>query len=373
MTSIVGADEVEDYETAVMEDFRPALHGRVYIESAHFRDDITPLGSRVDIPVARLSVYGRIDKQWRYFAQYDLAKSRPLMDAWLQYRGFKPAIKLGQFQEPFSLEEMTSSRNITFIERALPNLFAPGYNVGGSLQLRGDLSSLDVGLFGEQAGRAPDDEGDMGFALTARTTATPFYSKRRAMHLGLSATLRRTNDENEIRYRSRPETDLTDVEFVDTRTLRNVSNQGAIGLEGALMLGSWSVQAEYMRSVVMVDGVAVDDNNRRHYFEGGYVFVNWFPTGEVRPYTSGGRGFGRLVPRTPDGALELALRYSYVDLNDEHVRGGLQKNLTLGANWYFNPNLRLMLNYVAVRVEGRRGSTAPESPAFLSTRLQFDF
>ena len=374
MMPSAGAGEGEDYEGALKDGFRPALHGRVYLESAHFRDDITSMGSKVDIPVARLSVYGRIDKQWRYFAQYDLAKSRPLMDAWLQYRGSKPHLKIGQFQEPFSLEEMTSSRNITFIERALPNLFVPGYNVGGSLQLRGDNGSFTVGVFGEQAGDEPEDEGDMGFALTSRATVALFHNERRAMHLGLSGTLRRTNDEKEVRYRSRPETDLTDVRFVDTRTLRNVGVHGVVGLETALILGSWSIQGEYMRSGAAVDGVGDgDEGGQRHYFEGGYVFVSWFPGGEVRPYKVKSGGLGRVIPRSPDGALELAVRYSYLDLNDEHIRGGLQKNATFGVNWYFNPDLRLMLNYVAVRAEGRKGKTDPESPEFISTRLQFDF
>ena len=48
------------------------------------------------------------------------------------------------------------------------------------------------------------------------------------------------------------------------------------------------------------------------------------------------------------GALQLAARYSELDLNDRSagINGGEQKSLTLGLNWELNPMSRIMYNYV---------------------------
>ena len=50
--------------------------------------------------------------------------------------------------------------------------------------------------------------------------------------------------------------------------------------------------------------------------------------------------------------MEIAFRYSRLDLDDRGIEGGLLNDFTLGFNWYPNDSARLMLN--AVRAE-RKG------------------
>jgi phosphate-selective porin OprO/OprP len=54
-----------------------------------------------------------------------------------------------------------------------------------------------------------------------------------------------------------------------------------------------------------------------------------------------------MKPSRTYGALELALRYSYLDLNSfPTLFGGREENITLAFNWYLNNYVRFMTNYV---------------------------
>ena len=53
------------------------------------------------------------------------------------------------------------------------------------------------------------------------------------------------------------------------------------------------------------------------------------------------------------GAIELAARYSALDLADEDISGGRLQDTTVGVNWYLNPNMRIMLNYVHSEADAR--------------------
>jgi phosphate-selective porin OprO/OprP len=100
-------------------------------------------------------------------------------------------------------------------------------------------------------------------------------------------------------------------------------------------------------------------------FSGFYAFASYFITGESRAYIPSEASFGRVKPKnnfglksgSGPGAWEVALRYSYVDLNDEDVQGGEENNVTAGLNWYLNPNVRIAFNYIFAHVEDSNAGT----------------
>jgi phosphate-selective porin OprO/OprP len=88
-------------------------------------------------------------------------------------------------------------------------------------------------------------------------------------------------------------------------------------------------------------------------FWGVYVEASWFLTGEHKNYELGKGRFGRVKPKANFdpadggwGAWEIAARYSYLDLDDRNIEGGVLWDVTAGLNWYLYPNFRWMLNYV---------------------------
>ncbi|MBN1102285.1 MAG: porin, partial [Deltaproteobacteria bacterium] len=150
---------------------------------------------------------------------------------------------------------------------------------------------------------------------------------------------------------ARPETSLTGQKLVSTGIFSAESGD-LINAECAMVSGPLSLQGEYFRGY--------SQGSENHKFWGFYLYGSWFLTGEARKYERSkavfagvdvNHGFHPLEGGW--GVLELGLRYSYLDLNDREIRGGREKNLTLGLNWYLYPEVRLMANYIRARVEDR--------------------
>ena len=106
------------------------------IEDVFFRDD----EGNVDEPLdriffrrSRIYIRGALHKYIRFKAEYDFAGgSVSWTDVYLRFVKV-PAlgnIYVGKFKAPFGLEELTSSRFITFQERSLTDAFVPGRQVG---------------------------------------------------------------------------------------------------------------------------------------------------------------------------------------------------------------------------------------------------
>jgi phosphate-selective porin OprO/OprP len=327
------------------------LDGRLFLDAAVYDENKNPLSNGTEVRRGRLSTKATIWEVWR--TEFDLGfedNEVEIKDAWISYDGFgSTSIQAGQFKEPFSLEELTSSRYIVFMERSLVvNALAPGRHLGVGTTTWRDHWQFSAGLFGQEIG---DEAGieDQGYGIAARFTVAPIQQPRRTLHLGVAAT-RRTPDADEekpdrVRFRTRPETHVNRERFLNTGRMKDVDYYELYGLELAAVVGPYMIQGEYMQAdVTRMAGrpdVTVD---------GAYVYVSWVLSGESRPYVPRLGEFWRLVPKKKSGAWELALRYSTLDLNDlsAEVTGGEGENFTLGVNWYPNPHIRVMANYIEV-------------------------
>jgi phosphate-selective porin OprO/OprP len=55
------------------------------------------------------------------------------------------------------------------------------------------------------------------------------------------------------------------------------------------------------------------------------------------------------VKPNKDGSVEVAFRYSYLNLNDKDEHGGMQTDYTYGLNWYISKELKVMANYIVAK------------------------
>ncbi len=334
------------------------LRGRVQADLASYDggefDGAEP-GNGTELRRARLTLQGRTWNDWEYELEMDFGEDEPeVVDAFIRYIGNDLwSFRFGHIKEPFSLEEQTSNVHITFMERGLPNVFAPDRNMGIDAQTFGDNWTFVAGLFGE--GADDEDEMDEGYGVTARATYAPVLRERRLVHLGVSTTNRRTSDENELRFRARPESHISDVRYVNTGRMSDVKEYSAVGLEFATTMGPFSLQSEYI-----VAEVERDMDLPSLEFDGYYIYLSWILTGESRTYRDRKGEFGGITPKSivgngGSGAWEVGLRSSHLDLNDEDIDGGEETNHTLGLNWYATPNVRFSFNYITVESEDGSG------------------
>ncbi len=365
-----GGLEASTYDGA----FSFELGGRLMVDSAYYQEDQNDLGNGTELRRARLDVEGVLFSDYGYEFGVDFGGGdADVKDAFIEYRGWWPTkVKIGQFKEPFSLEELTSSKYITFMERALPNEFAPGRHVGVGVQSRGDGWTAAAGLFGESFDDDVKDEGDEGWGVTGRVTYAPLRDDRRALHLGAAVSHREPDDTDEIKFNARPESHVTDVKYLNTDDIADVSHINLVGLEAAWVEGPFSLQGEYVAATI--DRHAGQSGLD---FDGWYVYGSWFLTGESRIYKPKSGKFGRINPVTDSGAWELALRYSSLDLSDNDISGGEAEQITLGLNWYVNPHLRFMANYIIVDNDAAADDAGDlagdDDPSIFQLRAQLDF
>jgi len=337
------------------------IGGRLHVDGALYDEDVTELGGGTELRRARLFAEGALAEDWDYKFEFDFNDGEVTpTDTYVQYKGLSlGTLKIGQFKMPFSLEEQTSSRFITFMERAMINEFVPGRRIGVGYEATQRGLTFGAAMFGQEAGDNAEDEG----VGAAARVAYAFRPREGALvHLGLGGAYEEpeTTDtpSDVVRIRARPESHVTSTRLVDTGELAAARSRTSLGLEFAAVYGSLSAQAEYIQQSLDTEGGDFD-------FGGYYAYVSWFPGGQSRPYKDG--KFDRVQA---ENAWEFGLRFSSLDLDDGTVAGGEEDNVTVGANYYVNPHLRFMLNYVMV--DSERAGVSDE-PDILEARLSLDF
>lgn len=349
--------------------FQAQIGAYAQLDSGFYSDDPSDFSDATQLRRARLSVAGTVYQDWDYKVEADFAGTTQdtgttnevtITDAYLRYTGFKPlSFTAGNFKVPFSLEAVSSAKYITFMERGLPFAFLNLRLLGGMVAASGDNWTTSLGGFGDSV--TSENSDDEGKSVAARITYAPFFQSDRVLHLGASGAWRQPSQNatapfnRRVRFRSKPESNPindpdTGGRLVDTGTIPgDVQDLSLFGAELAGVYGPFSIQGEYIRTEVDRN---VDDSL---VFDGYYGYASWFLTGESRNYKANKGIFDILVPNNPFslasgglGAWELAARYSEIDLNDDAVSGGRERNITAGLNWYPNSYIRFMANYIHV-------------------------
>jgi len=428
--------------------FKAAINGRMQVDSqTNINNQVENNQGSTNLPFqlndgmalrrARLGIEGTVFKNTDYKFEYDFTRGNGttaagVTDAFVRYNFSKPfSIKAGSFKEPFSLEEATSNRFLTFIERNMmvntfidnPNTYKLGiganywterWQVGTSLQTepvgnnivgQGSNNSTTtgdgLGTLNTNGGvNRTGGTGDTSWEANARVSGMPWMeSKTKFLHVGASGSYMKINNNYNglnafsnggVQYVANPNTNVDRSAVLNTGNLTS-GNRGAagshqvnhmtrFGAESALVYGPFSAQGEYIASNISGTGYSGET------LDGYYGYMSYFLTGESRAYKAKTGAWDRLKPnRNFDmkggwGAWEVATGYDAINLNDGSIKGGRMSTAKLGINWYPNSHVRVMANYIHVLDINTQGVANRRSQGFnnadldmIETRVQLDW
>ncbi len=291
-----------------------------------------------------------------YELEYSFTGDKHYKDIFLGYQNkIKPLalnyrIKFGNIKIPFSLEDYSSSKNLTFMERSLNSTFSISRKLAGELLLSEKIQhnriNLLVSVFSNSIDDIQNRVNQSGASL--RATYSFKVSKYHLLSIG-GGYLKRDIQGKNIQFKQRAESKIIHNKYLSVK-IKNVETLKKTNLEALYIYKNYSLQAEYET----VDVQAHIDN---YSFNAYYLQASYFIFGANRRYSTKEVKFKKIRP-LKGGALELAARYSYINLNDEGQKqvhsehGGEQTDYNFALNYYFSKEIRGMVNYIIVEPKG---------------------
>ena len=400
--------------------FRYHVGGRWQFDSSWFSADQSvqnnlPFDVRyhdgVDFRRARLRIDGTMYEVIEFAAEYDFVNSNrgrnggntgvtdfnvpALTDLWLQYSHTPIGnIRVGSQKEAIGFEHQVSSRYLPFMERSYNqdtfyggsfNGFTPGAAVFNNFWE--DRASYNLGLYKPTNNVFGFNTDDGDYAVTGRLTWLPVYEDegRQLIHLGISAR-QATTYGGFIRFRTRDA--IRAGASVQWPLPADITVRGDrmqwINAEFCALNGPWTLQAEWLTSFTSNaqplngSGAGVGPRVDSLFYQGGYVQLLYFLTGESDTYSLERMALDRMKPAENyfwvpgadgnlfgKGAWQVGARYDFLDLNDQGLNGGVLHNLTVGLNWFFNPNTKWQFNYIATHRDVSQTANFPNGSGWV--------
>ncbi len=330
----------------------------------------------------RFGVAGDIYETMLYKIEMEWANpnSPTMKDAFLGWKElpYLQTVLLGNQKRPYGLDHLNSSRYNVFMECPF---HVEAFNQDNR---RFGLCSYGVSenerwnwrygyfLMDDLQGTGHQYTDNYQSEMAARLANTIWYDEvsdgRGYAHWAVAGSLAFPGGGPDGRFQTRPEA-RTQHRWIDTGYL-DANTYQLVGFEGVINVGAWQLVSEYQ----ITDVQRYNASNLT--FDGCYVYVAYFLTGEHTPWERESGTLGRVVPfenfflverctggcGSGWGAWQIAARYSHGDFSDNDVLGGVGNSFTFGLNWWWTPNSRLQFNYIYGQIDDRDPATTGGTP-----------
>jgi len=345
-----------------------------YWQDSTSKEQFASLAPELKLRDARLLFGGRFKTKrsftWQAGVMYDAANSKWLV----RQTGLMVAVPeidshffIGRAKEGFSLNKVMvgydgwSMERMPFSDAAIP-LLADGIKWLGYVPSRHWFWNL--GMFTDVLSEG-QSFSSYNYQFAARTGYSRMSSDSAGtlVHLGMNFRIGSVNNDT-IQLRSKPEA-FEAPYFIDT---------GKIPASSALTLGP---ELYYRAGRVLMGGEYYWERVNSPqaadpWFHGGEVMISWITTGETRPFNLAGSYFTEVeadstVVQGGPGAWAPLLKFSYSNLTNGPIDGGIFWRVTPMLNWYLTDNVRLEFAYGQgiLNKGGVKGETK-----FFQSRLQ---
>jgi phosphate-selective porin OprO/OprP len=377
-----------------------SVNGRVQLDSRSYMGNgggTSPnlnFADTFDVRRAYIGAKGTFKKYYDWEVTLDAAQSSNIIDvAYLNVNYFdkKAMFQFGQYKQPYSLEERTSSRFIDFQERSFVNnsSLTPGKERGVMIHgtpIPGVNYALAFSTGQGKNNNEPDqrEDGKDTILHLDANFAEIMGNKEAILHVGGSYGF---GDLPPAAIGTQ-RTEGRGNEFFKTGSPSGTSMERTrYNLEGVAAYGPVKLQGEYGNA--QFEGAGYDKE-----IDAYYVSALWLITGEKYADSFKGGKFDRIVPKNefkPDfsslGAWEVSARYSKFDASDIKLSAPTGQALTagftneadaytVGLKWIPQANARFLMNYVhtdfdtPITVSGNKQISKEKALMF---RAQYDF
>ena len=381
------------------------------INALEFGDPTVPPQSRLGFRRLRFGVRGEVSPNMDYRVEMEFANGTKTQfkDAWIGFKHlpFLQTLLIGQQKRPYGLDHLNSSRFNVFMERPLAieafNEDARRFGVA-AYGVSDDLAyNWRYGVFNLQNIKTTGNyvNNSLQLQVAGRFANTVWYDEssdgRGYAAWAISGTYAQPDGDgapakgispNQAFFATKPE-GRSKSAWYDTGAIAGANGFGLLGLESVVNLGPVQWVAEYQNVWMGRSGHASD-----LFFSGGYTYLSYFLTGEHMVWEREKGTIGRTTPFENFflvngsqggvshgwGAWQVAVRGSYLDLNDDDILGGYGKNITFGLNWYWNAYARMQFNYIYGDLSHRDANNDPLDRnivnghySIIGTRFMIDF
>jgi phosphate-selective porin OprO/OprP len=345
--------------------------------------DTASLADQFELRRARLGVKGKFANDFKYEIVGNFPGTATIDVAFLDFAKYEQGqIRVGKFKQPFGLEQLISSNNITMLERSYVDQTVPGKKLGVQVMGSPTKGITYAGSVFQNNDTELNISPDGKSSLAGRATlnfAEIMGNKEMVMHLGLAgldnsysigtssssqtsssytstSSLTQRGSISSFRsagrglanvFRGQVNGESCSATLGQGSTNAGVNNgyiscaseygasvkQRAYGLEGIFATGPFKLMGEYSQGDYNGSQGAnrVSYDTKTYYLEAGY-----FITGEKYADSYKGGAFSSFKPKNEFdldkgnlGAIELAFRAEGFDVDNAQVSGGrLQGNLS---------------------------------------------